>query len=358
MTGRSRRSKGFTLIELLVVIAIIAILAAMLFPVFARARESARKIQCLSNVKNIAMAVQMYLTDYDRFWPTEHNTQFLQQVADIAGRASCGLKERLNPYLREQVVLDEYIRNREVWNCPSAKWINSPGTIVSATPGPTIYDWWLTNGGFVGFGYSGTRDDPGDNGYKACENVFPSGWGGDVTDSYIQQKSASLRLDRSSDPRGNTFVFTYACTGPLRDMKTSQMEDASRYVVVGDSSQAERLFTTAQIAFPELCIVISHCGWCNGCYGACGPDLAECPWADKCTIDKTQFYRFWTDTEFRKQYTRHLGGSNIGFADGHAAWMPAEAIINNSAPVSQDPSLLGLTSYLPYCPPPTGPPSS
>jgi prepilin-type N-terminal cleavage/methylation domain-containing protein len=55
------RRKGFTLIELLVVIAIIGILAAMLFPVFARAREAARKIQCLSNVKNIAMAVQMYL---------------------------------------------------------------------------------------------------------------------------------------------------------------------------------------------------------------------------------------------------------------------------------------------------------
>ncbi len=54
-----KRSQGFTLIELLVVIAIIAILAAMLFPVFARARESARKIQCLSNVKNIAMAVQI-----------------------------------------------------------------------------------------------------------------------------------------------------------------------------------------------------------------------------------------------------------------------------------------------------------
>jgi len=64
-----RRGKGFTLIELLVVIAIIAILAAMLFPVFARARESARKIQCLSNVKNIATAFQIYLTDYDKAPP-------------------------------------------------------------------------------------------------------------------------------------------------------------------------------------------------------------------------------------------------------------------------------------------------
>src|SRR5512137_1497973 len=64
-----RRRKGFTLIELLVVIAIIGILAAMLFPVFARARESARKTQCLANVKNLAIAFNMYLIDYDRFPP-------------------------------------------------------------------------------------------------------------------------------------------------------------------------------------------------------------------------------------------------------------------------------------------------
>jgi len=76
----TRRRSGFTLIELLVVIAIMAILAAMLFPVFARARESARKIQCLSNVRNIATAVQMYLSDYDRFPPTEHRQEVLDAV--------------------------------------------------------------------------------------------------------------------------------------------------------------------------------------------------------------------------------------------------------------------------------------
>ena len=64
-----RRRKGFTLIELLVVIAIIGILAAMVFPVFARARESARRIQCLSNVKNVALAIQMYLADWETFPP-------------------------------------------------------------------------------------------------------------------------------------------------------------------------------------------------------------------------------------------------------------------------------------------------
>ena len=59
------RSKGFTLIELLVVIAIIAILAAILFPVFSQARESARKTSCLSNLKQLGLATMMYAQDYD-----------------------------------------------------------------------------------------------------------------------------------------------------------------------------------------------------------------------------------------------------------------------------------------------------
>src|SRR5512137_1095352 len=80
-----RQKKGFTLIELLVVIAIIAILAAMLFPVFARARESARKIQCLSNVKNIAIAFQMYLSDYDRMAPAEHRADVVAGFNDYGG---------------------------------------------------------------------------------------------------------------------------------------------------------------------------------------------------------------------------------------------------------------------------------
>jgi prepilin-type N-terminal cleavage/methylation domain-containing protein len=64
-----RRRSAFTLIELLVVIAIIAILAAILFPVFAQAREKARQAACLSNLKQIGTGVMMYVQDYDETFP-------------------------------------------------------------------------------------------------------------------------------------------------------------------------------------------------------------------------------------------------------------------------------------------------
>jgi len=86
MSMRRRNSSAFTLIELLVVIAIIAILAAILFPVFAQAREKARATTCLSNGKQIALAINMYAQDYDETFPLDiqaANTVNEQWWADV-----------------------------------------------------------------------------------------------------------------------------------------------------------------------------------------------------------------------------------------------------------------------------------
>src|SRR4051812_40905338 len=98
------RKRAFTLIELLVVIAIIAILAAILFPVFARAREAARKTACLSNLKQIGTAVLMYAQDYD---------ETLCPVASgVCGQPSArGWADLIYPY----------VRNDKVFDCPTAQ---------------------------------------------------------------------------------------------------------------------------------------------------------------------------------------------------------------------------------------------
>jgi len=98
--------RGFTLIELLVVIAIIAILAAILFPVFARARENARKSACQSNLKQIGTANSMYLQDYDQVMPY----WFLN--ATTQGRIYQNRR-----YWYE--LLLPYMKNDDIWRCPS-----------------------------------------------------------------------------------------------------------------------------------------------------------------------------------------------------------------------------------------------
>jgi prepilin-type N-terminal cleavage/methylation domain-containing protein/prepilin-type processing-associated H-X9-DG protein len=101
-----RISSGFTLIELLVVIAIIAILAAILFPVFAQAREKARQSSCLSNLKQISLGVVQYLQDYDEaFFPTVTERQAPTGTPDTAqARYIFSYRNRIDPYVKSQAV--------------------------------------------------------------------------------------------------------------------------------------------------------------------------------------------------------------------------------------------------------------
>jgi prepilin-type N-terminal cleavage/methylation domain-containing protein/prepilin-type processing-associated H-X9-DG protein len=317
-----RRLKAFTLIELLVVIAIIAILAAMLFPVFARARESARKIQCLSNVKNVAMAVQIYLTDYDKFPPHEHRADVAAWVlAEWGGGSNTvdawdqHLMDNANPYLRWPAILDEYTKNRDIWRCPSAK---NVAAVEHVTPGWEP-DW---------FSYTVAQD------YNICITSprYPVGWGGTVTEGTCS--------DVTGVDKGAVELDIVPSEDLSREKKMSEINDTAKYIVVAERGVNPEWWYMEQIAYPELCRIQWPCAkssyesGCDTCTIHCATGGIGCGIAGS-DIDK-----FWTDASMRNPYTRHMGGNNLGFADGHAAWWPADAMI--SAANKQPPDLEGI----------------
>jgi prepilin-type N-terminal cleavage/methylation domain-containing protein len=115
MTRRSR--SGFTLIELLVVIAIIAILAAILFPVFARARAQARKATCASNLKQLGLAFLMYSQDYDETFPVHWDALRRGQWGDI----DVDVAQILYPYIKQGMTTasgSNLQLGTGVWLCP------------------------------------------------------------------------------------------------------------------------------------------------------------------------------------------------------------------------------------------------
>lgn len=106
------RDRAFTLIELLVVIAVIAILAALLFPVFSRARDKARQASCASNLKQIGLAAALYSQDYDERYPLGHAPeQDPLTTFDGGGDYEPHFIELLRPFIRNS-------QNQGVWRCP------------------------------------------------------------------------------------------------------------------------------------------------------------------------------------------------------------------------------------------------
>jgi prepilin-type N-terminal cleavage/methylation domain-containing protein/prepilin-type processing-associated H-X9-DG protein len=325
-----RTTRGFTLIELLVVIAIIGILAALLFPVFARARESARKTQCLSNVKNIAMAINMYLTDYDRFMPIGWDDPtarafFLAYGTNVNGKdaAACATCVReANPYARQEVVLDEYIKNRQVWTCPSAKYTREPGFIV-----PVGRDgYWLNN-------YIDHSDFQ--TAWKAapCFVGWPSGWGGHITDSFVQEGGLGVVAKGHTDD--TAVSMSIGVLEGIQWTSPSQVQDAARYLTVGETGTNPYPFNLETVLWPDWMICGILGDDVNGYYDSqCCNGTGE---SGCCQLTIAQTDKWLKDANYRNTLTRHMGGANFGFMDGHAKWMASEAVLAGMPPNNKGP---------------------
>ena len=146
---KTRPRPAFTLIELLVVIAIIAILAAILFPVFAQAREKARQISCLSNMKQMGLAILQYNQDFDETYPVSY-------YANALGKFSAAGTPVSWPR-----IIQPYVKNTRIFQCPSEKSTvgNTPGTgddALTRYPVSYSFNYFLT-GNFSPTGIAGSN---------------------------------------------------------------------------------------------------------------------------------------------------------------------------------------------------------
>ena len=218
-----KRNRGFTLIELLVVIAIIAILAAILFPVFARARENARKTTCLSNLKQIGMSLLMYAQDFDEALPAAYQWQVEGQTWPLMS-----WRQGIHPYMKNaqahacpsdgqtgadasggMVSIPKVSYGANPWLMPGVRGAFDGKMVTITHPAETmmVFDaWnastWCCDGNWTGgkcsatcFGGkpSGVRNDGVDisrhfNGFNACMADGHAEWfrGGDADWKYAQ----------------------------------------------------------------------------------------------------------------------------------------------------------------------------
>src|ERR1051326_8141397 len=164
--------RAFTLIELLVVIGIISILAAILFPVFARAREAARKVMCISNLRQIGTAIQMYVQDYDEMMPTSGSSG---GKGDITGT--------LEPFTSQEW-------GKGIWHCPSHY------RFIERAPG------WTSSSGY-NFEYMlAPGPDYPHSGYSGFANPG-------IAQAFLARPVETMLLMEDDAPPGNHNLWAY-----------------------------------------------------------------------------------------------------------------------------------------------------
>lgn len=275
---RSNSNKGFTLIELLVVIAIIAILAAILFPVFAQAREKARQTSCLSNIKQLTLGWIMYAQDYDENfpqwkWADNYKSSWGDQ-GPTPNNATTLWTNAIFPY----------VKSAQVYGCPS--------DARNLTGQQSFGGWFVYDDTLIGFPQALLQAKLS---YGASEPV-----------TSLNGANALAAMDKPAE----TFLIADMNT-PLsgwagyNDWLAAEAENAP-------ANDVRRTDVIVRVAFPK------------------GPDCLGTPFSDGGgNLYYNQDPRLSQLTPNADSCARHSNGNNIGFGDGHAKFIQAKRTLNN-----------------------------
>jgi hypothetical protein len=254
----------------------------------------------------------MYLSENDdTLPPVEHDPEVLAYFNTHAGGGgkdqwnpeqfpNCHRAKQSNPYLRWPVILDDYLPTRDVWRCPDAR-LEGGASFINGSQ-----DW---------LGHLQAHE--GEWGRWTVPYIcprllsFPSGWGGEVTDTLSQRRMAVPRSERGLAASPGMFLWSVATNEIAAETDQYRHEDPAWFVVLADGGGALDAFGTGTLAYPDLChlecasdLSSDSPDW----QGQWQADWVNCPWSIQCGA----IAEMKRNPGLRKPYGRHFGGVNLG----------------------------------------------